>query len=118
MSRVKKPGGKFMNTNTYSSKITDPGEIVWIKGEHPDPAKAKSLTDWLFLKYGISYKAFQRKSKERKDELRAEYTEETGNVVGGNRNTPRYDPEEWERWREQLMDMGLPFNEFGDPVGW
>ena len=83
MSRVHQ-NQKFMNTNTYPSHVTGSSKIVRIKGENPDPTKAKSLVDWLFLKYDMTYKAFCRKSKGRKDELRAEYTSDTGRIITPN----------------------------------
>lgn len=45
--------------------------------------KATTLSSWLFLKYDMSYKTFARKSKAKKDELRQEYVNETGNTIKG-----------------------------------
>ena len=77
MSRVMKPGNKFMNTTKYPPRVTNPSKVKRIKGENPNPSKAKSLTDWLFLKYDMSYKTYRNKSKKRRDELRQEYESET-----------------------------------------
>lgn len=55
MSRVRKPGNKYMNTNKYPSSVTGPSKMVRIKGPNADYTKASSLTDWLFLKYDMSY---------------------------------------------------------------
>ncbi len=80
MSRVKKPN-KYMNTNKYSKEVTNTSKMTRIKGENADATKARSLTDWLFLKYDMTYKAYRRKSKSRRDELREEYVRDTGNEL-------------------------------------
>jgi hypothetical protein len=81
ISRVMKPGNKFMNTTKYPPRVTNPSKVKRIKGENPNPSKAKSLTDWLFLKYDMSYNTYRNKSKKRRDELRQEYESETGNKI-------------------------------------
>ena len=49
-----------------------------IHSECEDYHKAGTLSAWLFMKYDMSYKAFQNKSKARKDALREEYKVDTG----------------------------------------
>ena len=63
MSRVRKPGNKYMNTSKYPPDVINSSKMVRIKGENPDTTKAKTLTDWLFLKYDMSYKTYRNKSK-------------------------------------------------------
>lgn len=43
-----------------------------------DCTKAGSLTDWLFLKYDMSYNQYRNKSKSRRDALREEFMNDTG----------------------------------------
>jgi hypothetical protein len=53
--------------------------------------KVRTFSEWRKLKYGISTKAFHRKSKKRKEELRAEYHEDTGYIA------PRHAvPHDWD----------------------
>lgn len=78
MSRVNKPGNKFMNTNHYDSSVTAPSKMVRIHSEGEDFHKARTFASWLFMKYDMSYKTFRNKSKNRRDELRAEYEADTG----------------------------------------
>lgn len=77
MSRVR-IGDKFMNTPRYDSSVTGPSKKVRIHHEGEDYHKAKTLSQWLFVKYDMSYKSFRNKSKERRDELRSEYEADTG----------------------------------------
>ena len=78
MSRVIKPGNKFMNTTRYDSSVTGPSKMVRIHSEKEDYHKASTLASWLFMKYDISYKTFRNKSNNRREELRAEYKADTG----------------------------------------
>lgn len=78
MSRVIKPGNKFMNTPRYDSSVTGPSKKIRIHFEGEDYHKTKTLAQWLFIKYDMSYKSFRNKSKKRRDELRAEYEADTG----------------------------------------
>jgi len=86
-----------MNTNTYPPHITNPSKLVRRKTEHSDYTKARNLTDWLFLKYDMSYKSFRNKSKKRRDEMRLEYEQDTGKKVRVNR-TGDYEDE----WEEEI----------------
>ena len=67
-----------MNTNRYDSSVTGPSPKVRIHFEGEDYHRAKTLSQWLFIKYDMSYKTFKNKSKNRKDELRAEFEADTG----------------------------------------
>lgn len=78
MSRVKKPGNKFMNTPHYDHSVYSPSKMIRIHCEGEDYHKAKTLSHWLFVKYNISYKTFRNKSKNRRDELRKEFEIDTG----------------------------------------
>ncbi|MBE5917127.1 MAG: hypothetical protein E7273_09850 [Pseudobutyrivibrio ruminis] len=82
MSRVIKPN-KYVNSCKYSSEVTNISKMTRLKTEYVNPAKATTLSSWLFLKYDMSYKTFARKSKAKKDELRQEYVNETGNTIKG-----------------------------------
>ena len=81
MSRVKKPGNKFMNTPRYDSSVYGPSKMVRIHCEGEDYHKAKTLSHWLFVKYDMSYKTYRNKSKNRRNELRKEFEEDTGVVL-------------------------------------
>ena len=79
MSRVKKPGNKYMNTNKYDSSITGPSKMVRIHTENEDFHKARNLSWWLFMKYDMTYKTYRNKSKARRAALKEEYLRDTGN---------------------------------------
>lgn len=68
-----------MNTTKYNSNVTGPSKTVRIHSENEDYHKASTLSSWLFMKYDMSYKTYSNKSKNRKNELRAEYVADTGN---------------------------------------
>ena len=78
MSRVVKPKNKFVNTPHYDSSVYGPSKKVRIHHENEDYHKAGTLSQWLFAKYDMNYKTFRSKSKQRRDELRKEYEEDTG----------------------------------------
>lgn len=77
MSKDRKPNNKYMNTNEYSSSVTAPSKMTRIKGPDADYTKASSLTDWLFLKYDMSYKTYRNKSRNRRLELKEEFLLDT-----------------------------------------
>lgn len=77
MSRVRKPNNKYMNTNKYSSSVTAPSKMTHIKGPDADYTKASFLTDWLYLKYDMSYKTYRNKSRNRRLELKGEFLLDT-----------------------------------------
>lgn len=110
MSRVK-TRQKFMNTNKYDSSITGPSKLTRIHFDVEDYHKAKTLTDWLFVKYDMSYKTYRKKSKNRKNELRDEFEKDTGITIKS--------PEEIEREDAMglLRSCGVPFSPFDDPLG-
>lgn len=86
MSRVKKPGNKFMNTPQYDNSVYGPSKKVRIHCEGEDYHKAKTLSQWLFVKYDMSYKTYRNKSKSRRNELRKEFEADTGIVLGTKSN--------------------------------
>lgn len=77
MSRVKKPGNKYVNENHYDSSVYGPSKLVRIHSENEDYHKSTTLSQWLFAKYDISYKTYRNKSKQRREELRSEYEADT-----------------------------------------
>lgn len=78
MSRVIKLGNKYMNTTKYDSSVTEPSKMVRIHCEGEDYHKAKTIAQWLFVKYDMTYKTYRNKSKNRRDELRLEFEADTG----------------------------------------
>lgn len=77
MSRVRKPGNKFMNTSKYPPSVTGPSKMVRIHHEGEDYHKASTLSQWLFIKYNISYKTFRNKSWAQRNELKREFFADT-----------------------------------------
>lgn len=77
MSRVKKPN-KYMNTAKYDSSITGLSKKIRIHCDGEDYHKTKTLSQWLFIKYDMSYKTYRNKSKKRRTELRVEFESDTG----------------------------------------
>ena len=78
MSRVRKPGCKYMNTAKYDSSVTGPSKMVRIHCEGEDYHKAKTMAHWLFVKYDMTYKTYRNKTKNRRDEMRKEFETDTG----------------------------------------
>lgn len=78
MSRVRKPENKYMNTTKYDSSVTGPSKKVRIHFEGEDYHKTKTIAQWLFVKYDMSYKKYRNKSKNRRNELRLEFEADTG----------------------------------------
>ena len=78
MSRVIKPGNRFMNTSHYDSSVYGPSKKVRIHFEGEDYHRAKRLSQWLFIKYDMTYKSFRNKSLSRRNALRKEYESDTG----------------------------------------
>jgi hypothetical protein len=76
MSRVK-PDQKYLNLPKHNSETTQASKLIRIKSPNSDYSKATSLSSWLFLKYDMTYKQFQNKSKNRREQLRQEYLEDT-----------------------------------------
>ena len=98
MSRVRKPGGKYMNENRYDSSMYGPSKMVRIHHEGEDYHKATTLSQWLFAKYDMSYKTFRNKSKNRRDELRQEYEFDTGVKVAAREHMADLSEEEKARF--------------------
>jgi len=108
MSRVH-TGQKWVNTAKYPPQITNASKVTRIKGAHADPTKASSLSDWLFLKYDMTYKQYRNKSKSRRDALRAEYMRDTENFT-------KREQEEADAYA-LLAEIGVPFDPMGEPIG-
>ena len=111
MSRVRKPGNKFVNAVKYDSSVTGPSKITRIHSENEDFHKASSLSSWLFMKYDMSYKTYRNKSKARRDELREEYSEDTGADIRTR------EERDWDDAMMLLADCGAPFAPDGTPLG-
>lgn len=79
MSRVWR-GQKHLNIVHSENFNGGPSKMVRIHSPAEDYHKASSLSSWLFIKYDITYKAFQGKSKAKRDALRKEYMVDTGNA--------------------------------------
>ena len=94
MSRVKKPGNKFMNTSHYSSSVYAPSKKVRIHLEGEDYHRAKTLSQWLFIKYDMTYKSFRNKSLSRRKALRKEYESDTGLNSAANQSKEEV-PSRW-----------------------
>lgn len=105
MSRVKKPGNKFMNTPRYDSSVYGPSKKVRIHCEGEDYHKAKTLSHWLFVKYDMSYKTYKNKSKNRRNELRKEFEADTGVSLDAASKKKAY---ENDRLMEYLASIGIP----------
>lgn len=76
MSRVR-DNQKYFNVSRKEGFCTGPTKIIRSKGPNANWHNAKTLTSWLFLKYDMSYKKFQGKSKAKRDQLREEYKLDT-----------------------------------------
>ena len=112
MSRVRKPGNKFMNTPKYDSSVTGPSKMVRIHCEGEDYHKSKTLSQWLFVKYDMNYKTYRNKSKNRRDELREEFMDDTGVDLNASKNDFEYDDA-----MDLLASIGVPFAPDGMPLG-
>lgn len=98
MSRVKR-GNKHMNVPKGDERC-NPGPVIIVQPAHGDYTKARTFSAWRKMKYGMSTKAFHRKSRARKDALRAEYTEDTGYIA------PRHAvPHNWDEDEPDLSDV-------------
>ena len=68
MSRVRKPG-KFVNENHYDSSVYGPSKMVRkMHCENEDYHKSSTLSQWLFVKYDMSYKTYAREWSSQKSE--------------------------------------------------
>ena len=120
MSRVKKPKNKFVNPNKYDSSITGQSKKVRIHFEGQDFRKADTLTQWLFMKYNMSYRTYRNKSKKRRKELREEFKADTGIDLMEKQRDLNYQDDwdsEYENAMELLWDIGVPFSPDGTPLG-
>ena len=87
MSRVF-PNNKYLNLPRNFPEYYAPKEISFTRGDHGDYTKARTLTRYLFLRYGMSYKTFKEKSARRRNKIREEYYNITG-------QKPKSDVKEW-----------------------
>lgn len=70
--------GTFVNENSYDPSVYGQSKLVRIHCEGEDYHKSGTLAQWLLVKYDMSYKAFQNKSKNHQYELRMEFEADTG----------------------------------------
>ena len=128
MSRVIKPGNKYMNTTKYDSSVIGPSKMVRIHCDGEDYHKAKTIAQWLFVKYDMSYKTYRNKSKNRRDEMRAEFEADTGvslkerevERIQRHLNNLDFDDgwnSEYENAMELLASIGVTFSPDGTPIG-
>ena len=92
MSRVN-PRNKHMNTPKGDERC-QPGPVVVVQPAQGDYKDARTFPTWRKLKYGMSTKAFSRKSPARKAALRAEYHEDTGYIAPTHPVPPDWDEDE------------------------
>ena len=62
MSRVRKPN-KYVNSTKYDSSITNISKKTRIHFDGEDYHNAKTLSQWLFLKYDMTYKTFKNRRR-------------------------------------------------------
>ena len=92
--------------NTYQSK--------------PKYCYANTFSEWLKMKYNISYKTFRKKSKKRREELKMECENECNAIhfeTKEEREARLEREEEYENAMQILYDCGVPFDDDGDPLG-
>ena len=75
--------------------------------------KASSLREWLFLKYGITYKQYRNKSKSRREDLREECMRDTGILYFTDQERKQEEADMY----ELLSEIGVPFDPIGFPLG-
>lgn len=78
-----------------------------------DFKKASSLTEWLSLKYGMTYKQYRNKSKTCREELRDECTRDTGIEYFSDQERQQAEEDMY----ALLADIGVPFGPMGEPLG-
>lgn len=77
MSRVK-GYNKFVNTVRYDTSVTNISKMTRIHHEREDYHKCITLSHWLFVKYDMTYKTYRNKSKNRREQLKEEFHNDTG----------------------------------------
>lgn len=92
MSRVIH-GNKHMNVPKGDERC-NPGPVVIVQPAQGDYTKARTFPTWRKLKYGMSTKAFSRKSPARKAALREEYHQDTGYIAPTHPVPPDWDEDE------------------------
>ncbi len=79
--------------------------------------KASSLTEWLSVKYGITYKQYRNKSKKSRTELKEECMRDTGIELLTDEERGRAMKEEETYAYALLAEFGVPFSPTGEPLG-
>ena len=77
MSRVK-GYNKFVNTVRYDTSVTNTSKMARIHHDGEDYHKCITLSHWLFVKYDMTYKTYRNKSKNRREQLKEEFHNDTG----------------------------------------
>lgn len=100
-SRVRR-SQKYMNVSGRQHGDVNPSRVRRCKDGPTDFHKATSLTSWLFLKYGLTYKQFRNKSSADQYVLRAEYTEDTGRQIYDGGDTTKQQTEDQDQNQVEL----------------
>lgn len=61
MSRIRKQDNRFMSTNKYPLTVTGISKMVRIHHDSKDYHNASTLSQWLSIKYDMSYKTYRNK---------------------------------------------------------
>lgn len=77
MSRVK-GYNKFVNTVRYDTSVTNTSKMARIHHDGEDYHKCITLSHWLFVKYDMTYKTYRNKSKNRREQFKEEFHNDTG----------------------------------------
>ena len=131
MSRIRKQGNRFMNTNKYPLTVTGTSKMVRIHLDGEDYHYASTLSQWLSIKYDMSYKTYRNKSKTRRDELKREFFQDTDwsfdrycRKYGKTEDEIRQESEvirkawyeEYKIWREDKINNYLPDNKSQEEI--
>lgn len=113
MSRVSKPN-KYMNTPKHDPSITNPSKVKRTYrmgvGNYFD---AECISEWLAIKYGMTYAQYKRRPQEERAKFQKEYTKDTGLHPGEQR--PKEEP--YNECMQVLYECGVPFGPLGEPIG-
>lgn len=108
MSKKKNPQGELFGP-------PNPFIIRTGKAPNEDYCESETLTEWLRLKYNMSYKSYRREPKSEREMYRIEYMLDTGrdlpDMTSREANAVAYDDA-----MQTLMDCGVPFA-YGEPIG-
>lgn len=69
---------KFLNMPKHDNSVYGPSKMIRRHTDNEDYTKARTLRDWLFVKYDMSYKTYRNKSIVSREKLRAEFENDTG----------------------------------------